>query len=105
MTERLQRFGYAGLELKENCVLGKSGDSIRIHEFHHSMALINEPRTAFKLTKKSLSAKRNWECGYIKGNGVAGYPHIHFYSNTGVANTFVQEAANYRKQHELLLNG
>ena len=24
---------------------------------------------------------KEWKCGYVKNNAIAGYPHIHFYSN------------------------
>jgi cobyrinic acid a,c-diamide synthase len=74
MTERLQRFGYV-----EICAyLGGKAIAIRGHEFHHSDVDINEAvPTAYVITKSN----RTWTCGYRDKNVLAGYPHIHFYSN------------------------
>ncbi len=99
MTQRLQRFGYALLELKDSCLWGKKGDAIKIHEFHHSKVSGEEERTVFKLSKlKNKEVERQWECGYIKGNGTAGYPHLHLYSNLSFAENFVVRVKSRNQQ-------
>lgn len=93
MTERLQRFGYAELELKEDCIYGQAGMKTRIHEFHHSQVDSAFEPKAYLLTKRNQNAaKKEWLCGFIKGNGIAGYPHFHFYSNIELARNFLTKA-------------
>lgn len=74
MTQRLQRFGYVNLTAN---VCGQK-ISVRAHEFHHSLV---EPKTQIPTCYEITKGSRQWVCGYIKGNTLAGYPHIHFYSN------------------------
>lgn len=78
MTDRLQRFGYVNIELKEDCILGKNGDIIRGQEFHRSI-VDTEEKEIFNITKPM--SNRKWECGYKKNNGVMAYPHINFLGN------------------------
>lgn len=104
MTPRLQRFGYAELELRLPCLWGKKGSVIRVHEFHRSVLEGEDmPPTAYHLRKFRLRKNRGrpdqeWECGYQKGGGVAGYPHLHFYSNIDFAQNFMEKARTYRRK-------
>lgn len=97
MTKSLKRFGYKTLKLKENCILGKAGTEIKIHEFHHSELenLIDDPVYELKIYQKDQDPKIE-TCGYRKGNGVAGYPHFHFYSNQTMAIHLLKAAAQYK---------
>lgn len=91
MTSRLQRFGYAHLAITEDCVFGKEGQTIKIHEFHRSHVIGNDLKTVYHLKKiRSNQILKEWDCGFTKDNGVAGYPHLHFYSN-------IEFAVNYLK--------
>ena len=93
MTKRLQRFGYADLELQAGCVLGEPGARIRVHEFHRSEAKVQGLPQAFRLSKRRPGQEvREWGCSFIKGNGVAGYPHFHFYGNIDFARSFIEAA-------------
>lgn len=100
MTPQLQRFGYANLELKEDCVFGPRGSAIRVHEFHRSLVEDGEGRTAYRLYRsmKQGAACGEWECGYIKGSGVAGYPHLHLYGNIDFARNFLSHARRYKER-------
>jgi cobyrinic acid a,c-diamide synthase len=74
MTKRLQRFGYVNIAAY---LCGKT-ITVRGHEFHHSLVTTAEALpTAYVITKKG----KTWTCGYRQKNVLAGYPHIHFYSN------------------------
>lgn len=98
MTSRLQRFGYAQLTLQQDCIWGKAGDKIKVHEFHRSKTEAVDAPTAYSLIKQRKGqVTQQWECGYLKGNGVAGYAHLHLYSNTKFAENFLQAAVNYHK--------
>lgn len=74
MTERLQRFGYIEIEF-ENI-------KIKAHEFHHSKLIdIDDSEFTYKYKIKKFNKNLLWKCGLKKKNVLAGYPHVHFYSN------------------------
>jgi len=75
MTEKLQRFGYIEIDFK--------GININAHEFHRSMIdEIHELDFLYNISKKREGkVYKKWKCGIKKQNTLAGYPHIHFYSN------------------------
>lgn len=72
MTNKLNRFGYATLEL----------DNLQIncHEFHKSDVELQE-HTSYKVKKGTIYGDKEWDCGYVKKNTLAGYPHVHFMGN------------------------
>lgn len=98
MTERLQRFGYQEIKLKSDSILGASGSKIRAHEFHRSKITGELSDTLYAIEKKNHYECKKWECGFIKGNGIAGYPHLHFRGNKSFAKSFIKSAEKYRKQ-------
>ena len=75
MTKSLQRFGYANVAIKGENI------SINCHEFHKSKVESNE-KTVYNVEKfKYNGDKISWNCGYMKKNTLAGYPHVHFFGN------------------------
>jgi cobyrinic acid a,c-diamide synthase len=74
LTEKLQRFGYILIDF--------GGLIIKAHEFHYSiLEEVNEKDFSYKFNIKKASNNASWQCGLSKKNVLAGYPHIHFYSN------------------------
>lgn len=74
LTEKLQRFGYI--------TIGYEGLMIKAHEFHYSILEdVNEKDFSYKFNINREGNKASWQCGLSKKNVLAGYPHIHFYSN------------------------
>ena len=74
LADRLQRFGYISIEYEDLM--------IKAHEFHYSVlenAGENDFSYKFRITKSSSGEV--WRCGLSKKNALAGYPHVHFYSN------------------------
>ncbi|QNO13873.1 cobyrinate a,c-diamide synthase [Alkalicella caledoniensis] len=77
MNKTLQRFGYTE-------VTTKTGVSIKGHEFHRSSIESHSIPSYFyhcKKTNNKGEQVKMWECGLVKKKTLAGYPHIHFYSN------------------------
>ncbi|MGL5415941.1 MAG: cobyrinate a,c-diamide synthase [Clostridium sp.] len=73
MTEKLNNFGYAEIDFK--------GMKVKCHEFHKSRTETNE-ESVFNISKENYTGTlKTWKCGYEKNNTLAGYPHIHFFSN------------------------
>lgn len=70
----IKRFGYIDCETAD-------GDFVRAHEFHYSdlEGLSGNEEYFFDISKPGKD--RGWKCGFMKNNTIAGYPHIHFYSN------------------------
>ncbi|KNZ41155.1 cobyrinate a,c-diamide synthase [Acetobacterium bakii] len=93
MTKRLQRFGYVNI-----CAyLGGKSIEIRGHEFHHSVVETQQLiPTAYVISKMN----RTWTCGYRKKNVLAGYPHIHFYSNPNFLKALLTEALSIKEGRE-----
>ncbi|MBS2097406.1 cobyrinate a,c-diamide synthase [Carboxylicivirga linearis] len=75
MTKKLQRFGYAELSY--------SGEITPCHEFHHSKIIEDESSNNYELNYQLKKPDRDleWKCGLKYKNCLAGYAHIHFYSN------------------------
>ena len=78
MTDKLERFGYIEIQLKEDCILGKKGELLKAHEFHKSFSSMEGERI-FNI--KKVKGSGNWECGYKYKNLLAVYPHINFLGN------------------------
>ncbi|MBU3190334.1 cobyrinate a,c-diamide synthase [Clostridium bowmanii] len=81
LTKTLQNFGYAEIKVGvENNILPKNM-SINCHEFHKSTVNLEEEKI-FDLFKQVYDgSQRNWQCGYLKKNTLAGYGHVHFFGN------------------------
>ncbi len=81
LTNRLQNFGYAKVCIKEENKILPKGMEINCHEFHKSY-IESEEKKIYEIMKESYDGKiKCWNCGYAKGNTLAAYAHIHFFSN------------------------
>ncbi|MBU3914613.1 cobyrinate a,c-diamide synthase, partial [bacterium] len=81
LTKSLQRFGYVDVKLKQDCLLGKKGETFTAHEFHKSTADI-KGETLYTVSK--TMGEDTWNCGYSYKNAVAGYPHVNFLGNIDI---------------------
>lgn len=98
MTKKLQRFGYAELELMKNCIYGSQNNKIKVHEFHRSKVEMIENNKIYKLRKiRSNKIIKEWTCGYAKGNGVGAYAHLHYYSNLNFPKALVKTMEKFKK--------
>jgi cobyrinic acid a,c-diamide synthase len=101
MTRSLQRFGYVDIELTADNVMGKQGARIRGHEFHYSVTQVDERvGCTYRVTKATSENKipLSWEGGYQIHNLLAGYPHLHFWSNPAFAESFLEQCKNQRDE-------
>ncbi|MFA5576352.1 MAG: cobyrinate a,c-diamide synthase [Tissierellaceae bacterium] len=100
MTNRLQRFGYVDMELREDTILGKKGDIIKGHEYHQSTIDIDH-KPLFNISKpKDIS--RRWLCGYSFKNVLAYYQHINFLGNRKTFNHLLDSIENKRKRDKIV---
>ncbi len=89
--KKLVRFGYAGVSAERNSLLFTKGDTVRGHEFHHWDAEL----PGSDLTGKKTSG-RSWKCAYTTDTLYAGYPHLYFRSNPGIAERFIMRCQQRR---------
>jgi cobyrinic acid a,c-diamide synthase len=80
MTNQLQHFGYVEVDYQSI--------QFKAHEFHRSRIIQNNNAMAYRVNKFS-NPKEAWNGGYIYKNVLAGYPHVHFYSNFEFANFLI----------------
>jgi len=70
----VKRFGYINCRTAE-------GIKISAHEFHYSDIAELDGNEQYYLDVLKPNKNKSWNCGFIRKNTIAGYPHIHFYSN------------------------
>lgn len=75
MSKRLNinKFGYISLETSD-------GIKVKGHEFHYS-DVYNTEKSKYYYKVNKINNEREWKDGFFINNTIAGYPHIHFYSN------------------------
>jgi len=84
---------YVHGAITQNCALGKAGESIMGHEFHHSEMLMDEGvKYAIRL-ERGTGIKDGWD-GMCEGNMVASYTHVHSASFRGFPANFMQACKN-----------
>lgn len=84
--EKLKQFGYVTLCAQQNTLLCNKGECIPAHEFHYWQS--TNAGNAFDAVKPLSQIK--WQCIHSVGNVFAGFPHIHFYGNTNIADNFIK---------------
>jgi len=109
MSGRLRSLGYREITLTSDTVIGKKGAVIRGHEFHYSAlkekksengANIEDPAVNNVYHVTSRSGQDLLLKGYQKNQTLGSYLHVHFGSNPGCAQTFVENCAAFRKSRQ-----
>ena len=91
MTQRLSMdFGYVTMEAQQDTPFFDKGAQIRVHEFHYSKAAKRG-----EVCRMEKSTGRSWTGMHVRGNVLAGYPHLYFHNCPEVAERFVRLAAEY----------
>ena len=95
MNEKLQMVGYVTAELRENTILGRKGTQFRGHEFHFSSECGGEEACPRAFTFTRLRNGAVYPAGFVKGNVVGSYLHLHFAGCPDAAEHFVEACRNY----------
>lgn len=93
-TPKLSRFGYIMLEQNVRSENEDELGPIPAHEFHYFDS--TNCGTAFHAAKPE--GKRSWECMHEDGRMMAGFPHLHYYSNPNVPEQFLKRALAYHTE-------
>ena len=95
MTNRLQNFGYVTLIPRRDTILAKADDPIKGHEFHYSVWDYQVPSGQAAYTAVKRREGRRLE-GFVHGNLLASYVHVHFLTNVRWASGFVASAQRWK---------
>jgi cobyrinic acid a,c-diamide synthase len=90
-TDRLVRFGYTEVSFMADCLLGPAGASARGHSFHYSTIDGAPDADCVYRLQSTLSGAESAE-GYVVGNVLTSYIHLHFLSNPELSAHFVRAA-------------
>jgi len=91
MTNKLAGMGYREGELVNDSILGCKKTLVRGHEFHYSTFQPMESKT---VSKAYCFTNGNYE-GYLNGNLLASYLHIHFAGNPNLAKNFLTSCSQF----------
>lgn len=94
MQKRLAALGYREVTGYPGNFLLAEGEQAKGHEFHYSTFSTTEQQAAAYRTKGLRGEK---EDGYVNGNLVAGYTHLHFASNERLAVTWIEKCLEVKK--------
>ena len=91
MTSSLKRFGYCYGTAKVDTILSNKGESIKGHEFHHSVFETEEECAYIMRKERDKKIVDEWEGGYSKNNTLATYLHTHFYNNLDCIKNYLEK--------------
>jgi cobyrinic acid a,c-diamide synthase len=91
VTEQLVRFGYTEVSFTADCLLGRVDATARGHSFHYS-TIDGVPDLACVYRVRSTLSGIEVTEGYVVGNVLASYIHLHFLSNPDLAASFIRAA-------------
>lgn len=84
MQDRLASLGYRNITIKSPCPLGDPGGRLFGHEFHYSRTSFSAP------VEQAFQLENGKEEGFMTGNTLAGYIHLHLGRSRQAAGRFVE---------------
>ena len=98
-NNKLTRFGYIDMTSHTDNILVRKNVTVKAHEFHY----YESENCGNDLTAEKLNG-RKWECIHAKDNLFAGFPHIYFYSDTGIAERFIDKCICFGEKNGTIKN-
>jgi cobyrinic acid a,c-diamide synthase len=97
LLAKRQALGYREVTMLVDTPLGPAGTTARGHEFHYSELIMPDdiPR-GYRLAGRDGTA--NGTEGYLRGNVLGSYVHLHFAGNPHLAENFVSSCRRWRDQ-------
>jgi cobyrinic acid a,c-diamide synthase len=94
MQNRLAALGYREIVGEEGNFLLEEGDAAKGHEFHYSTFHPDSEEVPYAYQTKGMRGVQ--QEGYMQGNLVAGYTHIHFASCPRVVENWVHKCSEWK---------
>jgi cobyrinic acid a,c-diamide synthase len=94
MTDKLAALGYRHAAALHPNLLTDGGDELRGHEFRYSTWVCDEPIADDDIAWQVRGARAEAPAdsgGFVSGNLLASYVHIHFAQRAGIARRFVEK--------------
>jgi cobyrinic acid a,c-diamide synthase len=94
MTDKLAALGYRHAAALHANLLTAGGDELRGHEFRYSTWVCDEPIADDDMAWQVRGARTEAPAdsgGFVSGNLLASYLHIHFAQRAGIASRFVEK--------------
>lgn len=100
MSRRLRVLGYREITQEVSTPLGAPGTGIRGHEFHYSeiSGSAQNTTTAYRVSARNHTRKDRE--GYLVGNILGSYIHLHFGSCPQAAENLVAACCKYKKERK-----
>ncbi len=89
MLPFLKSLGYREVEFLRDTILGTRGLRARGHEFHYSERVDELSIEHCAYSSKNALGKAMGDKGFVEGNILSSYVHLHFLSNREIARNFV----------------
>ncbi len=96
MTNKLQNFGYAEATALQDTPFLKSGERVRVHEFHKSLLHREQEPCCVSIEKQRDGKLEGWQCGMTRENVFGMYPHLYFPANMQFASRFAEACKQYQ---------
>lgn len=97
MQSKRAALGYVTATALADNILVAGGQSIRGHEFHYSTLELDQGSPgAYRLFKEGVGGSR--ADGYVRGNLLASYLHIHFAGHPEAAGRFINKCLEYKNK-------
>ena len=90
MQSKRARMGYIAVEALSDSILAKKGQVLRGHEFHWSQRDESECWAAYRVADGERTE------GFVKGNVLASYVHLHFGGDVFLAQRFVESCEAWK---------
>ncbi|MEM7538342.1 MAG: cobyrinic acid a,c-diamide synthase, partial [Chloroflexota bacterium] len=94
MQQKLAALGYRVATATQDNLLVQSGEQVRGHEFHYSHwdvdASLLDSKSAWHMRRRADDSEVK-PAGYIEGNLLASYLHVHMGQNPMLARRFVEQ--------------
>ena len=99
MEKRFQALGYREVFLKKTSILGEQGIKMRGHEFHYSKLISgkDEPVPEQIYEVRDANGRSVSSPGWVIGNTLGSYIHLHFASCPESVRQFVAKAGGFSK--------
>lgn len=100
MSGKLAAIGYRYATALCSNLLTKAGNDLRGHEFRYSHWVSADPSPGEAAAWRIRGTRANApvdSCGFVRGNLLASYLHIHFGQHAGIANRFISILRDSRR--------
>jgi cobyrinic acid a,c-diamide synthase len=95
MKDRLAALGYREVQAVSDTLLLQKGETARGHEFHYST--LTAQTDDYPYAYETAGRRGKQREGFVQGQILAGYTHLHFASNPEMVKRWIQACKSYQQ--------